>query len=98
MSRTFGPIRLRGPLLLVLVSLAACSGPSPGRNAGLLGYGTPGVESYVQPERASSLRAQLDLCSQVAQANAASQTRGLPAACGQLQRTVPNQPGNSVRQ
>lgn len=89
----------RGIAILILSgwALAACSSQPARTNAGLLGYGTPGVESYVRDDQARDLQAQLDLCRQVPQHRADTQTQGLPAACGQLQRTVRNQPGNAVQ-
>lgn len=84
------------PVLVIALALSACSGQQAGKGTGMLGYGTPGVSSYVEDSQATSLQAQLDRCSKVPQAGAASQTQGLPAACGQLQRTLRNQPGNAV--
>lgn len=85
-----------GPALVILLGLAACSGPQTGKNTGVLGYGTPDISNYVGDDQTKSLQAQLDRCSKVPQAGAASQTQGLAAACGQLQRTMRNQPGNAV--
>lgn len=85
-----------GPGLVIVFGLAACSGQQAGKDTGVLGYGTPGVSSYVGDGEATSLQVQLGRCSQVPQAGAATQTQGLPAACGQLQRTLRNQPGNAV--
>lgn len=82
---------------LSAITLAACSGEPSGQHAGVLGYGTPGVETYVSTGQARDLQAQLDACRDVPLEGAAAQTQGLPAACGQLQRTVRNQPGNAVR-
>lgn len=81
--------------LVALVALGACSGPPESKNTGLLGYGTPGVSTSIQGPPAATLQEELDRCSRVPQA--ASATHGLPAACSQLQRTVRNQPGNTVR-
>ena len=67
------------------------------KNGERLGYGTPGVSAYVRNDEDNSLQAMLARCNGVAQASAASETRGLPAACGQLQRTLRNQPGNTVQ-
>ena len=83
--------------LVISAALGACSGPPESKDAGLLGYGTPGVSSSIQGSPATTLQEELDRCSRVPQDGAASQTRGLPAACSQLQRTVHNQPGNTVR-
>lgn len=84
------------PIGLALATLGACSAaPSP--SSEILGYGTPGVSAYVHDDKDSSLQAQLDRCGQVPQAATASQTQGLPAACGQLRRTIRNQPGNSAQ-
>ncbi len=99
MVLTYSPRQLGrlAALLVALPALAACSGPTTNREAGLLGYGTPGVSSYGQGATAATLQEELDRCSRVDQAGAASQTQGLPAACNQLQRTARNQPGNTVR-
>ncbi len=95
MTRT---IRCRfGTLLCVAASLGACSPSSPRTNGEMLGYGTPGVSAYVSGDNDASLQAQLARCDQVPQAGSASQTQGLPAACGQLRRTLRSQPGNSVQ-
>ncbi len=93
-------LRLLGRLTAALVAsaaLSACSGPQTSKEAGLLGYGTPGVSLHGQGAPALTLQEELDRCRGVPQASAASQTQGLPAACSQLQRTVRNQPGNTVR-
>ncbi len=84
-------------LLLLAASLAACSGPSARTDAGMLGYGTPGVASYVPADQLSSVQAMRDRCRQVPHADVASQTQGLPAACGQFERTLRNQPGNALQ-
>lgn len=63
----------------------------------MLGYGTPGVESYVPQDQAPTLQALLDRCRNVPQETADTQTSGLPSACSQLKRTSHNQPGNTVR-
>lgn len=63
----------------------------------MLGYGTPGVESYVPQDQAPTLQALLDRCRNVPQGTADTQTSGLPSACSQLKRTSHNQPGNTVR-
>ena len=99
MNLTYIP-RQRGrftPLLVALAALGACSGPQTRQEAGLLGYGTPGVSTFGQGTPVSTLQEELDRCSRVPQAGAVAQTQGLPAACSQLQRTVRNQPGNTVR-
>ncbi len=85
------------PLLVALATLGACSGPQTSKPAGLLGYGTPGVSTLGQGTPAATLQEELDRCSSISHAGAASQAPGLPAACSQLQRTVRNQPGNTVR-
>jgi len=89
-------------VLAAALGLAACSSQPERRDGQVLGYGTPGVSAYVQGDQAISLQAQLDRCGQVPQAGTATQTtatqtQGLAAACGQLQRTLRNQPGNSVQ-
>lgn len=84
-------------ILAAALGLAACSGQPDKKDGQLLGYGTPGVSAYVQGDQAGSLQAQLDRCGQVPQASTATQTQGLAAACGQLQRMLRNQPGNSVQ-
>lgn len=86
-----------GILLLSGWALAACSSQPARPPAGLLGYGTPGVDRYVRDGQAGDLQAQLDLCRRVPQPRADMQTQGLPAACGQLRRTINNQPGNAVQ-
>ena len=63
----------------------------------MLGYGTPGVASYMGDGQAGSLQARTGQCQQVSHGGAAAQTSGLAAACSQLHRTLRNQPGNSVR-
>ncbi len=92
--------RLLGRLIAALVAsaaLSACSGPQTSKEVGLLGYGTPNVSTYEQGTPASTLQEELDRCRGVPPTAATSQTQGLPAACGQLRRTVRNQPGNSVQ-
>ena len=84
------------PVLVIALALSACSGQQASKG-GVLGYGTPGVSGYVGEDQATSLQAQLERCGQVPQDGVASQTQGLAAACGQLQRTLRNQPGNSAR-
>lgn len=83
--------------LVALVVLGACSTSPESKNTGLLGYGTPGVSSSIQEPPATTLQEELNRCNRVPQAGAASETQSLPAACSQLQRTVRNQPGNTVR-
>ena len=99
MTLTHSPRQLGqlSALLVALATLGACSGPQTSEQAGPLGYGTPGVSTFGQGTPVATLQDELDRCSGVPQAGAASQTHGLPAACSQLQRTVRNQPGNTVR-
>lgn len=99
MVLTYSPRQLGrlAALLVALPALAACSGPTTNREAGLLGYGTPGVSTYGQGAPASTLQEELDRCNRIPQAGAASQMHELPAACAQLHRTTRNQPGNTVR-
>lgn len=92
-----GPLGKLTPCLAVNLTLGACSGPPVAKTGQVLGYGTPGVSNYVKDDQDISLQAQLERYDQVQHAGAASQTEGLPAACGQLQRTVRNQPGNTVQ-
>ncbi len=92
--------RLLGCLVAALVAsaaLSACSDPQTSKEAGLLGFGTPGVSIYGQGAPASTLQEELDRCSNIPKGTEMSQTQGLPAACSQLRRTVRNQPGNSVQ-
>lgn len=85
------------PVLAAALSLAACA-TSPEIGSGkVLGYGTPGVSRYVHDDRDDTLQAQLDRCNQVPQAGVTGETQGLPAACGQLRRTLRNQPGNTAQ-
>lgn len=95
----YSPRQLGRPtaLFVALVALAACSGPQRNKDAGLLGYGTPGVSTFGREMPASTLQEELDRCSRVSQTEAVSQTQGLPAACAQLHRTVRNQPGNTLQ-
>ena len=93
--------RCRFMLVLALgTGVAACAAPAPDKG-GLLGYGTPGVSSYVQGSQDSTLQAELERCRGVGLPDAADQagrqTGGLEAACNQLRRTAHNQPGNAVR-
>lgn len=87
----------QGLAVAAVLSLAACSGPQASSGTGMLGYGTPSVSTYVGDNQAGGLQAELDQCRQVPQAGAAMQTQGLAAACRQLQRTLRNQPGNTVQ-
>lgn len=88
----------RPPVTVVaLVLLGACSTSPESKNTGLLGYGTPGVSSSTQDPPAATLQEELNRCSHVPQAGTASETQSPQAACSQLQRTVRNQPGNTVR-
>ena len=84
-------------VLALTAGLAACSASAPNKDVGLLGYGTPGVSSYVQNDRDSTLEAELERCRGVGLSDAPGQTRSLGAACNQLRRTARNQPGNAVR-
>jgi hypothetical protein len=99
MSMTFSPPQLGcwTAVMVALGALGACSGPPTSKEAGELGYGTPGVSTYQPGSSAATLQEELDRCSRVPQAGAASQTRGFPAACAQLQRTLHNQPGNTLQ-
>ena len=81
----------------VAAALGACSGAPMSKSDKMLGYGTPGVSAYGQNGEDRSLQAMLARCNGVPQASAASEVRGLPAACAQLQRTLRNQPGNTVQ-
>lgn len=94
------PCRL-GRLVAALVAsaaLSACSGPQTSKEVGHLGFGTPGVSSYLGGPEATDLQALQARCRQVPQpAGTTSQIEGLPAACAQLQRTGRNNPGNSVQ-
>jgi len=85
------------PLLPAVLGLAACNVTPLQTQAGMRGFGTPGVSAYAPNGDAPSLQAQLERCERVPQAGSAGQTQGLPAACDQLRRTVRNQPGNSVQ-
>lgn len=90
--------RCRLVLALALgAGVAACSGPAPNKEAGPLGYGTPGVSGYVRDGQDSTLQAELERCRGVGLPDAAGQARSLEAACDQLRRTARNQPGNAVR-
>lgn len=85
-------------LLLATLSLTACAGPPRAAPGSMLGYGTPGVESYVPPEQGGSLDALLARCQGVtAPAALPPRPQTLEAACDQLHRTVRNQPGNAVQ-
>ncbi len=79
------------------LGLAACSAPQASSGTGMLGYGTPGVSAFMGDDQAGSFQAELDRCRQVSHADAATQTQGLVTACRQLQRTLRNQPGNTVQ-
>lgn len=84
--------------LLAAAALAACATQPAQVGERHLGYGTPGVSAYLDPEQATDLRAIEARCAAVPQtASTASQIEGLPAACAQLRRTGRNQPGNSVQ-
>ena len=91
--RRFQPL----PLLLAVLGLAACTATPLQMQAGMRGFGTPGVSAYAPDGDAPSLQAQLERCERVPQTGSASQTQGLAAACDQLRRTIRNQPGNSVQ-
>lgn len=84
-------------VLAAALSLAACSAPQASSGAGMLGYGTPSVSSYMGDDQAGDLQAELDRCHQLSQAGFLGQPHGLTAACDQLHRTLRNQPGNSVK-
>ena len=90
-------VRHLGAVIAAVAALAGCSGPQAGKQSSLLGYGTPGVSSYVQGGPASTLQEELDRCRGLSPNNTGSQTQSLQAACAQLLRTVRNQPGNSVQ-
>ena len=77
--------------------LAACSSPQASSGTGMLGYGTPGVSTFMRDDQAGGLQAELDQCHRVPQDGAVIQTQGLAAACRQLQRTLRSQPGNTVQ-
>lgn len=87
---------VRPVALALALGLAACSGQTGAQPAGPLGYGTPGVAAYLHDNEATSFQAQLERCRGISP-QAEGQTQGLPAACGQLRRMYPNQPGNSVQ-
>ena len=76
--------------------LSACAQPAARQETALLGVGTPGVAAYVPAGEAASLQSLLDRCGPVPRPEAVA-TRGLPAACAQLHRTMHNQPGNAQR-
>lgn len=95
MKRQIAFFRPAATVVLASV-LVSCAGPQP-NTPGMLGYGTPGVESYLPQDQPPTLQALLDRCRDVPQANADTQTSGLPSACSQLRRTAHNQPGNTVR-
>jgi hypothetical protein len=79
------------------LGLAACSAPQATTGSGMQGYGTPGVSAYMANDQAGGLQAELDQCRKVPQTGAATEIRGLEAACRQLHRTLRNQPGNTVQ-
>lgn len=90
--------RCRLALALALgAGVAACSGPARNEEAGLLGYGTPGVSAYVQDGQDGTLQAEFERCRGVGLPDAAGRNGGLEAACDQLRRTARNQPGNAVQ-
>ncbi len=60
--------------LVASTALGACSSPQTSKEAGLLGYGTPGVSTCEQGAPASTLQEELDRCRGVPQAGAAAQT------------------------
>jgi len=76
--------------------LAACGRPPQAAPGAILGYGTPGVSSYVPAVDADSLQALLDRCRQVPDIHRSPRPQTIEAACDQLQRTRRNQPGNTV--
>ena len=79
------------------LGMAGCAAPSPEREAGLRGVGTPGVLSYPGEDQATTLQALLDRCRQVpTQPGPPSEAQSLSAACNQLHRTLHSQPGNTV--
>ena len=82
--------------MLVTFGLSACAA-SPTGTSGMLGYGTPGVSTYMAAQQPDGLQAELDRCRGVPQTSASTETQGLAAACSQLHRTMRNQPGNSVQ-
>ena len=84
-------------LLAAALVTSACALPGQDPGPGLRGYGTPSVSTYVSPDQASSVQAQLVRCANVPrQLGQTSGTQGLTAACDQLRHTLHNQPGNAV--
>lgn len=79
--------------MLLATAVAGCAQPPQAAPGQVLGYGTPGVESYLSPAEARTLADLQARCRSTA-APATPQTFG--AACDQLHRTEFNQPGNTV--
>ncbi len=81
---------------VAVAGLAACAGQASSSDSGLRGVGTPDVSSYPGDDQITSVQELLDRCRQAPeQAGPSSAPRGLEAACGQLYRTMHNQPGNT---
>ena len=74
---------------------AGCAGPPAVPPGGMLGYGTPGVSSYMPAAGAVDLQALTARCRGVP-LETAPPPQTLAAACDQLRRTSRNQPGNTV--
>jgi len=83
--------------MLTVAVLAGCAGPPQAAPGQVLGYGTPGVESYVVPGEGRTLAELQARCQAVpASAGPPPPLQSLAAACDQLHRTAFNQPGNTV--
>ncbi|MXP65299.1 hypothetical protein E0493_18285 [Roseomonas sp. M0104] len=94
------PVRRHATLVLALLAvatLAACAKPQPVPQPGLLGVGTPGVASHMPAEEPTSVQALLERCGPMPpESGTPPRPQSFAAACEELQRTLRNQPGNSV--
>ena len=85
----------RAAAMVLGALVAGCAAPPAAPPGTILGYGTPGVSSYVPAGEASDLNALMARCRQVP-SDPAPPPQTLAAACDQLRRTARNQPGNTV--
>ena len=82
--------------VLIVAALTGCAGPPRAVPGQVLGYGTPGVESYVAPGDGRTLAELQARCQAVPAFGGPPPPQSLAAACDQLRRTEFNQPGNTV--
>ena len=82
--------------VLSVIALTGCAQAPQVQPGQVLGYGTPGVSTYLPADEATTAQALLDRCRTTYPPVPNPTPQTFEAACDQLRRTARNQPGNTV--